>query len=121
MEVHASKGAGPLNTHSSTIGRPWHIMFRACTHNFRSHKLTSKGSAFSQMNINKQRSSSHVAAIGQVLEHLGARVIVVEVIPIANTNRSLGAHKPTKDIEAARVDLRNAKKMTQADCNPFEQ
>jgi len=34
---------------------------------------------------------------------------------------SSGDHEPTEDVEVVRVDLRNARNTTQANCNPSRQ
>jgi len=47
---------------------------------------------------------------------------MVEVVPRPNTKKqSSGAHEPAEDVEAARVDLRNARNMTWANCDPSRQ
>ena len=122
MEAHTSEGAAPLKTHHATSCRLCHITFRARTHSFRSHNLTNMGGDFTQMNVNKRRSHDHDAAARQDLERPSARAIMVEVVPRPNTKKqSSGAHEPTEDVEAARVDLRNARNTTRANCDPSGQ
>jgi len=77
------------------------------------------GGDFTQTNVNKRRSYDHDTTARQDLERPCARAIVVEVVPRPNTKKqSSGAHEPAEDVKAARVDMRNARNTTWANCDP---
>ena len=79
------------------------------------------GSDFNQTDVNKRRSHVSDVAARLDLERLGARAIVVEAVPRPNTKKqSLGAHEPAEDIKAARVNLRDLRRMTRVGYDHFE-